>query len=320
MFESLLERRDQADVERLSNEIKTALADHHHWMHKISLAIAARKPIDEPSFIAEDAHQYCNFGLWIDSILKDKDFQTHAFTRIDQLHKTLHDQARMLLVSLEKTQQFDEQKYDDFLEIQRNFFNEVLSMLEFSVISKYQFDPTTKLLNRRSANMLLAHEKARIQQTNHSDCCIALGDIDKFKDFNDTYGHDLGDLVLEHVAFIFNTTIRKHDSVARFGGEEFLFVMPNLNLENAKKVIERVRKKLESTPFIHQGNALTITASFGVTQLSHDDDIKNSIKRADVALYTAKNSGRNKTISLDAAEAEAINHNSADSELNQVDA
>lgn len=304
MFTSLLERRDQADVEQLSDEIKSALADHHRWMHKVSLAVAARRPMKDRSFIATDAHQYCYFGQWLRTLLADERFQTRAFEKIDQLHKELHDTARVLLLSLEQTQQCDEAQYDTFLKIQHTFFNCVLSMLEFSVISKYQFDPTTKLLNRRSANMLLAHEKVRLQQrANHASCCIALGDIDKFKAVNDTHGHDLGDLVLEHVACIFKATIRKHDSVARFGGEEFLFIMPGLDLTGTEKVIERVREELASTPYIHKGQALTITASFGVTQLTPDDDIKDAVKRADIALYTAKDEGRNRTVCLSATEA-----------------
>jgi len=300
MLESLLERINQQEFELLSEDIKSSLADHHRWMQRINLAIASRESIQEHSFIGEDAHLHCHFGIWLKTVLEDEGFQNEVFSDIDKLHQQLHEQARDLLTSFSQTQQFDAEQYSQVLDTQRLFFNAVLHVLEFSVISTNQFDPTTKLMNRRSVHTILAHEKHRMQISEGASCCIAIGDIDKFKDFNDQYGHDLGDKVLEHVASTFNDTIRRHDSVARFGGEEFLFVLPDMTIQEASKALERVRKKLASSPFDHQGSPLTITASFGVTQLCRYCDINGSIKRADVALYNAKNRGRNKTVCVDA--------------------
>lgn len=299
MLESLLERINQQEFELLSEDIKSALADHHLWMQQINLAIASRESLHEDSFIGEDAHQHCHFGVWLRKLLEDEGFKNDAFTDIDQLHQQLHSTARQLLLSFAKTQQFNATDYANLLDIQRLFFNTVLQVLEFSVVSKNQFDPTTKLMNRRSVHTILANEKHRMQRIKDSSCCIAIGDIDNFKNFNDEYGHDLGDSVLAHVATIFNDTIRRYDSVARFGGEEFLFVLPDMSIEDAAQALERVRTNLATSPFLHQGKPLSITASFGVTQLCRYCDINGSIKRADVALYNAKNNGRNKTVCVD---------------------
>ena len=302
MLEKLLERINQQEFELLSDEIKQALSEHHLWMHRISMAIASRTPIEELSFTEQNAHLHCKFGSWLRNLLTDEQFQGDEFDAIDELHQKLHKSGRKLLLNLNKSPEFDEETYANFLTQQREFFNAVLKILEFSIVSENQFDHTTKLMNRRSVYTILAHEKHRMQRTEGSHCCIALADIDRFKAFNDKYGHDVGDIVLEHVASLFNNTIRRYDSVARFGGEEFLFVLPDMDVEDAVIAIERVRLKLASSVVEHQGKELSVTASFGITQLCPHCDINGSLKRADVALYRAKDLGRNKTVCVDSAD------------------
>jgi len=126
-----------------------------------------------------------------------------------------------------------------------------------------------------------------------------MADIDKFKIFNDTYGHDVGDKVLEHTASVLHESLRRHDTVARFGGEEFLFVLPDMKITDAEKIIERIRKTLASSTIEHLGKDIGVTASFGITQLCQNCNIKDSIKRADIALYQAKKWGRNRSVSID---------------------
>ena len=138
-----------------------------------------------------------------------------------------------------------------------------------------------------------------MQRNDDSICCIVMADIDGFKKFNDLYGHDLGDEVLEHTATVLNGSLRRHDTVARFGGEEFLFVLPDMKIADAEKTIERIRKKLAISTITHNGKNIGVTASFGITQLCQNSDIKDSLKRADVALYQAKSWGRNRSVSID---------------------
>lgn len=97
--------------------------------------------------------------------------------------------------------------YKGFLDTQKEFFDMVLVIFEFSVINKHQFDTTTKLMNRRTVDTVLSTEQHRMQRSMDSNCFIALADIDKFKLFNDAHGHAVGDLVLEHVASVFHESI-----------------------------------------------------------------------------------------------------------------
>jgi diguanylate cyclase (GGDEF)-like protein len=119
-------------------------------------------------------------------------------------------------------------------------------------------------------------------------------DIDHFKSVNDTYGHQVGDEVLIGFSTLFKTQIRVTDSVGRIGGEEFLIICAQTDLEATCEVAEKLRSLISQTPFKTAGAQ---TASFGVAAYREGDTIKRIIKRADDALYRAKERGRNQVVS-----------------------
>lgn len=116
-------------------------------------------------------------------------------------------------------------------------------------------------------------------------------DIDHFKHVNDKFGHDAGDTVLKELAEIFGANVRKSDIVARYGGEEFIIVAVQTKLEQAAVLAEKIRSAVENKPFKDIGR---ITVSLGVSSFAPGDDIDSLSKRADKALYLAKNNGRNR--------------------------
>jgi len=302
MLAHLLERISKDDFETLSEDIKLSLSEHREWIRKLNTAVISREKLTDKSFIAEESHLHCKFGKWIKRLLSDETFQQGPFLKIDQLHQEIHSSAREVIEAIEHDPLNLVNKYKKFTAIQKIFFDEVLLIFEFSVINKHQFDITTKLMNRRTVDTVLSHEHHLMQRNGDANCCIVMADIDKFKNINDEYGHDVGDKVLEHPASILNESLRRHDTVARFGGEEFLFVLPDMDIADAGKIIERIRIKLSVSSIDHLGKNIGVTASFGITQLCQTLDIKDSIKRADVALYQAKSWGRNKTVSIDIAQ------------------
>lgn len=132
--------------------------------------------------------------------------------------------------------------------------------------------------------------------TRHSYTPSIMMDIDHFKKINDTHGHDLGDKVFQEVAMILQKTVRTSDPIGknskadRYGGEEFLIVVPETNLTVAMGVAERIRTIIEAIAI----DAINITCSLGVSSLIDDNNcVENTIKRADTALYAAKAAGRN---------------------------
>lgn len=118
-------------------------------------------------------------------------------------------------------------------------------------------------------------------------------DIDHFKEVNDTYGHAAGDLVLKGVSEIFIHGLRDVDIAARIGGEEFAVLMPNTDVAGAMIVAERLRHNIEMLNFEHEDRNIKITISLGVTECGGKSSIDEMLKRADKALYDAKNAGRN---------------------------
>ena len=158
------------------------------------------------------------------------------------------------------------------------------------------YDALTNLPNRRGIQKFIDHEinRAKRQQ---EQLTLILCDIDRFKQVNDNYGHDGGDIALKHVADLFKEVIREQDGVARWGGEEFLFVLPTTNESNGVVLAEKIRETLQATPVQIKNTSLTVTASFGVAQIHLENGLNNALSLADKALYRAKEKGRNKVLS-----------------------
>jgi polar amino acid transport system substrate-binding protein len=153
-------------------------------------------------------------------------------------------------------------------------------------------DQLTSLYNRRKTDELLQNEINRSERFNNP-FGIAIMDIDYFKKINDTYGHQIGDKVLVEIANILKQYNRKTDFIGRYGGEEFVIICPESEQTGVVKLMETIHKHIEKHNFEHIGKK---TVSFGITMYTLGDTIESIIKRADNALYQAKNDGRNKVI------------------------
>jgi two-component system, cell cycle response regulator len=163
-------------------------------------------------------------------------------------------------------------------------------------------DLLTMLPNRSAIGTALEQEIARCHRDRRSVGVILL-DIDHFKKINDTYGHFAGDAVLRETASRLRSNIRPYDQVGRYGGEEFLVVLPNCDLEQAKVQAERMRLKLNAATMKVEGEDIKVSASFGVTVSDGTEKSPDFFVRvADEALYQAKANGRNCVRSLTFAE------------------
>ncbi|MFA6653350.1 MAG: GGDEF domain-containing protein, partial [Candidatus Delongbacteria bacterium] len=126
-----------------------------------------------------------------------------------------------------------------------------------------------------------------------------ISDIDNFKTFNDSYGHDCGDFVLVNLANLMRSVLRKQDCIGRWGGEEFIFLMPKTELEGGSLVAEKIRKKIENETFYYRDIKLNITMTFGVNVFDAIMDIDYCINKADEALYQGKSKGKNCVVRSD---------------------
>lgn len=154
-------------------------------------------------------------------------------------------------------------------------------------------DTLTHLPNRRGMKEYIQHEYDRSLRSGKT-LSFLLCDIDYFKQINDVYGHDAGDFILLKVAELLRGTIRKQDKIARWGGEEFLFLLPETNLNEAYLIAEKLRILLSKTNFIYNNKHLKVTMSVGAEALE-DKNIDQAINTADKLLYQAKQAGRNQT-------------------------
>lgn len=153
-------------------------------------------------------------------------------------------------------------------------------------------DPLTGLFNRRHLMEKIEEERLRYKRSSRPFSVI-ICDIDFFKKVNDMYGHDCGDAVLKSLANLLGRHIRKQDCLGRWGGEEFLILLPETNSEGAATLAEKLRKRIEEYEFNYAGMKLPITMTFGVAQYNDEYGVDACIVGADSALYKGKSNGRN---------------------------
>ncbi|MDX1606347.1 MAG: GGDEF domain-containing protein, partial [Candidatus Competibacterales bacterium] len=160
-------------------------------------------------------------------------------------------------------------------------------------------DPLTNLFNRRFLSIVLQRE-VELSLSKGIRFAILLVDIDHFKKVNDTHGHDAGDTVLEQIGDMLATVVRAGDFVFRYGGEEFLVVLTDVNAEQALKVAEKIRNRIHNHAFLlSQDKRLRLSASIGVAVHDGHPDYTRAISQADRALIEAKHSGCNHCILAD---------------------
>ena len=159
-------------------------------------------------------------------------------------------------------------------------------------------DSLTKIYNRKFFDQHIAKSIADARESDEP-LCLVMSDIDHFKKFNDTFGHQTGDQVLRLVAMTLSTNTKGADLVCRYGGEEFVMILPNTDLQGAIAISEKVRKAIQAKELLKRSTNEKlgrITASFGIALLRPTDTDVTLIERADTALYAAKRNGRNRVV------------------------
>jgi diguanylate cyclase (GGDEF)-like protein len=169
-----------------------------------------------------------------------------------------------------------------------------LKMAGINIIKEQQSntDALTDLPNRRFVDAVF-FPTSKINANDRFPMVLIMADVDHFKSFNDNYGHQMGDIILEKLARTMEQCIRTEDIVARVGGEEFLLIFSNTSYELGLKIAEKIRNEISMMNLDHEDKELNITMSFGVAIAKKHNEIESKLKEADTRLYNAKKAGRN---------------------------
>lgn len=280
-------------------QLSQAIYNHEQWHKELTRKIIFRLPCDRRD-VAEDAHRQCRFGQWYYGDVPQELRDYPGFIALDIEHENMHRFAAQLLRALASELSVSPSDYDNFATALDRFHRGLYTLRHEIEDSLHSHDPLTGAEGRMGMVTKL-REALEMAKRHAEQCCIAMMDLDHFKTINDTYGHLLGDEVLAASACYVMEQVRLYDKVFRYGGEEFLIMMPGTGLQASQVVIERICNGLAATVLAQNGDKpIYMTASFGIALLDPDVRIEQSIDRADKAMFEAKTAGRNRVRVWDA--------------------
>jgi len=222
------------------------------------------------------------------TVLKNR----NGFRYMVSIKKDVNDEYSLFITIFKKNEPLSEEDL--------NYLDMVLSHLVYSInlLNLATYDPLTKLYNRRAIVQYAEKEVERSKRYNHPFSIILL-DIDDFKAINDTYGHTIGDIVLKKISELITSEVRDIDKIGRYGGEEFIIVLPETDIHSATRLAERIREKISHYRFEVDNYVLSVTVSLGIAGLGeHGRTFEEILQAADLALYQAKRRGKNQVVVL----------------------
>jgi diguanylate cyclase len=271
-------------------ELDKGIIDHTHWMKLLHRSLICCDEHPNSNDLGEDAHCLCKFGQWYYEKAHPELATFSRYQTIGDLHQTMHDAARQLL---QQDQKITSEDYNLFIDQAISFKLEARKLQHEIIDTVCVIDHLTGAWNRQSMTLKLDEEYERVLR-NDSQCGICMMDIDHFKKVNDSLGHQVGDQALQSVIERCVRQLRSYDAIFRYGGEEFLISMPDTTIHAANSMMERLRYSIESEPITVNGEKLiSLTASFGISQLTPSKTVEEAITEADHALLSAKSNGRN---------------------------
>jgi diguanylate cyclase len=294
MLVQLLEKFNSEQFDSMAINLQRILYNHFRRIGQFHKALITRTLREDYDY-EEDVNPYaCTFGQWYYSQTAPELTKNKDFIALGKSHEDLHKKMRDLLNQARDRSSITADRYDLFLKTYNLFTDKLMELINNTSFGQFQFDPLTNLLNRRAFKKIMEYE-FNLLQRNKRSCSIAMADIDHFKKINDKYGHVGGDIVLKSIAEYFLKKMRKYDTVARFGGEEFVFCLPNTTLVSAKKIMARLCRSIEHMSIrSSDGRMIAVTISIGIAELKAASTVDKSLHNVDKALYQAKGSGRNR--------------------------
>jgi diguanylate cyclase (GGDEF)-like protein len=280
------------DAEQIVRRLGPALREHGEWIQRVHAVLVCRTPPD-PGDVAPGGHLRSGLGQWFEREPNEFIRGRPEYAQASAYHREVHDLARALCQAVSDDSSIAPADYDSFAgaidrldDSLEALVKELWDLLRFT-------DPLTGIATRFAMLPRLKQERDRVARTGQT-CSVCMVDLDRFKAVNDAFGHGAGDTVLGAVSDYFVRNLRPYDQVCRYGGEEFVLMLPNTPLKAAVPVVDRLRRGLAEMPIdLGPHGQIQMTASFGIAELCADRPVTDSIGKADLAMYEAKRAGRN---------------------------
>jgi diguanylate cyclase (GGDEF)-like protein len=275
----------------LLDELDRAITEHLAWLKAWHRALLCEGGGDVDAVLAT-AGALSRFGTWFLRNQNEGLVDQPAVRALAGLERRIRGRGRALAARAAAGQPLAAPDYEAWMDDVARFVAEARRLERAFVAAFSDLDPLTGIPNRQAMERDLRRERARALRTARP-CAIGLADIDHFKAINDNHGHAAGDRVLAAVADRFAAALRPYDAVYRFGGEEFLFCLPEAGVDDALHVMQRILDALRGRDVPLPGSgAIAVTCSFGVAAIGAAESLEETIARADRALYMAKAAGR----------------------------
>ena len=279
------------EIDTTIRELNHSTDAHFKWLVNI-LRFVARRDVLLSDLTCDDAHNFCDFGYWLNTQLQDDKEGRNYLLDINTKHIHVHKMCRQLIKTIEDGEHSNA-PFDDF----------ETALLAFSAsVSRYKghllqlrtsYDALTGLPLRR---VLDESFDSMNNELGNAGLYLLLLDVDHFKKINDNYGHLTGDAVSRSLSLNLENNIRRAESVYRYGGEEFIILLQAGSDREATEAAERIRRVIAASETVAGDHRVKITFSSGLTRVNRGEALREVMERADVALYKGKQSGRNCTI------------------------
>jgi diguanylate cyclase len=280
------------ELQTVLMQLDQAIYNHEQWSKGLDRTLICKTHCDQRD-VSPEAHRQCQFGQWYYNFASTKLKQLPSFVAIESEHAHMHERAARLLMAAAAGKTISPHEYDNFAQALERLRLQLHTLKRELNEQLYNRDPLTGA-NTRIGLLTELREQHELVKRRVHPCGLVMMDLDFFKAVNDGHGHPAGDQVLVETATFLMEHLRPYDKVFRYGGEEFLLCLPNMDAVVSMDVVERLCKALEQKTFsLADGATIQVTASFGVSELYPDLPVEATLDRADKALYAAKGAGRN---------------------------
>jgi diguanylate cyclase (GGDEF)-like protein len=297
-----LQSKNNLRISSLSDIYEKNIINHYQahleWLNDLAKSVEFRNS----KFFPQTNHTLCTFGKWLQDSGKTIIQNNSKFKSISKQHENLHLMAKQIKNYIAKKEENNHILLTclEKCEMLSLSLGTELALIDNTLInSKASKDPLTGALNRQRLNQLYINQ-LEISFATSEPFILVMCDFDYFKNINDTYGHLAGDKMLKSFVNLVKKSLRNSDMIIRYGGEEFVFILPAIKTEKARLLLNKIRVDFSEFFIIHEENKISTTLSMGMLEIDPDNEesyltnFENAISIVDKKLYEAKNSGRNK--------------------------